>query len=201
VASAIVTPHDVIEASYTVPGRPEAARAVRQFLAECLAECPLADDAVLCANELVVNAIQHSRSGLPAGTIEVRIAIALGEWLRVEVHDAGPLVPVVPAQRGPLDETGRGLALVVSLAEVFGADGGLRWFWMPWAPGVHEAWDRRTFAEMIRAAKAAGWEPGSEASRPALRPTIQIPAQLRKPAVTCEVRKPLGRLNPAGGAS
>ena len=55
----------------------------------------------------------------------------------------------------------------MSLAEVFGADGGLRWFWMPWAPGVREAWDRRTFAEVIRAAEAAGWAPGSEASRPA----------------------------------
>jgi anti-sigma regulatory factor (Ser/Thr protein kinase) len=185
----------------TLPGRPEAARAAREFTAACLPGCPAADDAALCVDELVANAIQHSRSGLPSGTVTVRVAVAPGKWLRVEVEDAGPLRAAMPSQRAALDERGRGLALVVSLAEVFGADGGLRWFWMPWAPGVREAWDQRTFAEVIRAAEAAGWEPGSEASRPALQPPIQIPAQLRKPVVTCEVRKPLGRLNPAGGAS
>lgn len=153
----------------TLPGRPESARAAREFAAGCLAGCPSSDDAVLCVDELVANAIQHSRSGLPGGTIEVRIAVAAGEWLRVEVKDAGPLSPAVPAQRGPLDEHGRGLALVVSLAEVFGADGGLRWFWMPWAPDVREAWDRRTFAEVIRDAEAAGWAPGSGAPRPPLQ--------------------------------
>ena len=86
----------------TLPGRPESARAAREFAAECLAGCPSGDDAVLCVDELVVNAIQHSRSGLPGGTIEVRIAVAACEWLRVEVQDAGPLAPAVPAQRGPL---------------------------------------------------------------------------------------------------
>ncbi len=149
----------------TLPGRPESARAAREFTAACLPGCPLVYEAMLCVDELVANAIQHSRSGLPGGTIEVRIAVAAGEWLRVDVQDAGPHAPVVPAQRGPLDEHGRGLALVVSLAEVFGADGGLRWFWMPWAPGVREAWDQRTFAEVIRVAEAAGWAPGSGAPR------------------------------------
>ena len=43
----------------------------------------------------------------------------------------------MPAQRGLLDERGRGLALVVSLAATFGADGnGLHWFWMPWDPAA-----------------------------------------------------------------
>ena len=74
----------------TLPGRPESARAAREFAAGCLAGCPSCDDAVLCVDELVVNAVQHSRSGLPGGTIEVRIAVAAGEWLRVEVQDAGP---------------------------------------------------------------------------------------------------------------
>ena len=141
------------------PGRPRVRRRVPGRL-------PFRDDAVLCVDELVANAVQHSRSGLPGGTIEVRIAVAAGEWLRVEVQDAGPLAPAVPAQRGPLDEHGRGLALVVALAEVFGADGGLRWFCMRWAPDVREVWDRRTFAEVIRAAEAAGWAPGYGAPRP-----------------------------------
>jgi anti-sigma regulatory factor (Ser/Thr protein kinase) len=157
----------------TLSGRPESARAAREFAAGCLAGCPSSAEAVLCVDELVVNAVQHSRSGLPGGTIEVRIAVAAGEWLRIEVQDAGPLVPAVPAQRGPLDEAGRGLALVVGLADVFGTDGsGLYWAWMSW---------------------------DSEASHPAPWPPIQIPAQLRKPAVPCEVRA--RGLHHAGGVS
>ena len=132
-ASGTITPHDVAEASCTLPGRPESARAARQFLTECLVGCPSAHDAVLCADELVANAIRHSRSGLPGGTIEVRIAIAPGEWLRVEVQDAGPLA--VPSPRDALDEGGRGLPLVIALAEVFGSDGhGLLWFSLRWDP-------------------------------------------------------------------
>jgi serine/threonine-protein kinase RsbW len=173
----------------TLPGRSEAARAAREFTAACLPGCPAADDAVLCVDELVVNAIQHSRSGLPGGTVTIRVAVTPGKGLRVEVEDAGPLASgSAPAEPDALDEHGRGLVLVVSLADVFGADKGLRWFWMPWAPGVRETWDRRTFAEVIRAAEAAGWAPSSEASHPAPRPPIQIPAQLRKPAAPCEVR-------------
>jgi serine/threonine-protein kinase RsbW len=177
----------------TLPGRPESARAAREFTAACLPGCPVAADAMLCVDELVANAIRHSRSGLPGGTIEVRIAVAAGEWLRVEVQDAGPLP--VPAPRDDPSEHGRGLALVVALAEVFGADGDSRWFFMRWAPDAPEVWDRQTFAEVIRAAEAAGWAPDDAAPRP----PVQIPAQLRKPAMPCEVRA--RRLHHAGGAS
>jgi hypothetical protein len=179
----------------TLPGRPESARAARKFAAECLAGCPAADDAVLCVDELVANAIQHSRSGLPGGTIEVRITATPGVWLRVEVQDAGPLPAVVPAPRAaPDDEHGRGLALVVALAEAFGADGGLRWFCMPWSPDVRETWDGQTFAEVIHAAEALGWVPDDAAPRP----RIQILAQLRKFAASCDVRARV--LHHAGGA-
>ena len=88
--TALTLPNDVIEASYTLPGRPESARAVPQFLTECLVGCPSADEAVLCASELVVNAIQHSRSGLPAGTIEVRIAIARASGCVSRSRTPGP---------------------------------------------------------------------------------------------------------------
>jgi anti-sigma regulatory factor (Ser/Thr protein kinase) len=116
-----------------LPGRPESARAAREFTAGCLAGCPAAADAVVCVSELVANAVLHSRSGLPGGMVTVRITVAAGEWLRVEVEDAGPLA-AVPAPRGALDEGGRGLMLVVGLADVFGADAakGKRWFGMPW---------------------------------------------------------------------
>ena len=132
-ASETITPHDVVMTACTLPGRPESARAARRFLNDCLAACPVTDDAVLGASELVTNAIKHSRSGLPGGTIEVRLAVAVGEWLRVEVQDAGPLA--VPSPREAPGEGGRGLALVTAVAEVFGSDGhGLLWFWLRWNP-------------------------------------------------------------------
>lgn len=121
----------------SLPGLPESARAARELTAVCLAGCPAAADAVLCVDELVANAVQHSRSGLPGGMVTVRIAVAAGEWLRVEVEDQGPLA-AVPAQRDALDEGGRGLMLVVGLADVFGADAakGQHWFAMPWDPSL-----------------------------------------------------------------
>ena len=121
----------------SLPGLPESARAARELTAACLAGCPAAADAVLCADELVANAVRHSRSGLPGGTVTVRVTVAAGEWLRVDVEDAGPLA-AVPAPRAALDEGGRGLMLVVALADVFGADAatGRRWFSMPWDPSV-----------------------------------------------------------------
>ena len=129
----------------TLPGLPEAARAAREFTTACLPGCPSVYEAMLCVSELVANAIEHSRSGLPGGTIEVRIAVAAGEWLRVEVQDAGPLASAVPAQRGPFDERGRGLALVVEPGRrVRRGRRGLRWAWMPWDAEVARYWDRRT---------------------------------------------------------
>ena len=69
----------------------------------------------------------------------------------------------------------------MSLAEVFGADGGLRWFFMRWAPDVREVWDRRTFAEVIRAAEAVGWAPDSGASRRPWRASITRRCRIKTP--------------------
>jgi hypothetical protein len=119
----------------TLPGRPESARAAREFTAACMPGCPAVYEAMLCTDELVTNAVQHSRSGLPGGQITVRVETWPGEWLRVDVEDQGPrlrAVPDNPGEAGELAEHGRGLALVAVLAGETGAGTGLRWFRMAW---------------------------------------------------------------------
>jgi len=114
-----------------LPGRPEAAAGAREFARKALAGYPAADDAVLCLDELVVNAVQHSRSGLPGGTLEVRLTVTAASVL-AEVVDDGPLgVPAVTSPES-FAERGRGLAIVEALTRAWGSVGnGLWWFWLP----------------------------------------------------------------------
>jgi serine/threonine-protein kinase RsbW len=118
--------------SLVLPGRPESVRTARQFTDACLPACPSVFEAMLCADELVTNAVEHSRSGLPGGTLTIRVITEPGQWLRVEVEDAGPRLRAVPANAGPLAEHGRGLALVNVLADTTGQAAGLAWFSMAW---------------------------------------------------------------------
>jgi len=114
-----------------LPGRPEAAAGARDFARKALAGYPAADDAVLCLDEMVVNAVQHSRSGLSGGTLEVRLTVTAASVL-VEVVDDGPLgVPAVTSREN-FAERGRGLVLVEALTRAWGSVGdGVWWFWMP----------------------------------------------------------------------
>ncbi len=115
----------------TLPGRPESAAAARSFAAKCLAGYPAADEAVTALNELVSNAILHSRSGLPGGSLEVRLTVTAASVL-AEVVDEGPLGPPPPVSRDPFAERGRGLMLVEALTRAWGSGGdGLWWFWLP----------------------------------------------------------------------
>src|SRR6266704_710975 len=50
------------------PGTTSHIRAVRSDVRDLLADCPVADDAILCASELATNAVRHSRSGVSGGT-------------------------------------------------------------------------------------------------------------------------------------
>jgi len=116
----------------TLPGVPESAAVARDFTAKCLAGFPSADDAVLCVDELVSNAVQHSRSGQPGGLVEVRVTLT-GGGLLAEVRDDGPLAAAAAPSCDLLAERGRGLLLVEALAAVSGSAGpGVWWFWMPW---------------------------------------------------------------------
>lgn len=119
--------------SLTLPGVPQSARAAREFTAACLPSCPSVYDAMVCVDELVANAVQHSRSGLPGGTLTVRISAEPGCWIRADVLDGGPRLRLVTQGRvDDVDEHGRGLALVAVLACEHGAAPGLHWFRMAW---------------------------------------------------------------------
>lgn len=96
-----------------------AARQARELLRDALGnDHPLARDAALAISELVSNAVAHSRSGQPGGTIAIAIT-ARRDDVRIEVRDAGgPGAPVVrTAQEG---EHGRGLQIIEALAAGWG---------------------------------------------------------------------------------
>ena len=73
----------------TFAATPYQVRQARRFLAGVLADCPAADDAILCLSELATNACLHSASRNPGGTFTVRILIRRCGQLRIEVTDNG----------------------------------------------------------------------------------------------------------------
>ena len=114
-----------------LPGRPEAAAGAREFARKALAGYPAADDAVLALSEMVSNAVLHSKSGLPGGTLEVRLTVTAASVL-AEVVDDGPLGAPAVTSRETFAERGRGLAIVEALTRAWGSAGnGLWWFWLP----------------------------------------------------------------------
>ncbi|MEV7012016.1 ATP-binding protein [Streptosporangium sp. NPDC051022] len=141
----------------TFPGRPETIAQVRRFVAEVLTGCPRAEDAVLCASELAINALMHTASGYEGGQFTVRLRVCGQVRVHLEVTDQGahqPSVtahgphtpahphsvtahgsahaPHVPAQRDaalsrPADEGGLGLGIVRALVGGQPGDAGLSW--------------------------------------------------------------------------
>jgi len=85
----------------TYPGTVEHISAVRADLRPLLADCPIADDVILCASELAANAALHSNSRLPGGTFTVRATISPGHFVRIEVKDnGGPWTPAIADRAG-----------------------------------------------------------------------------------------------------
>lgn len=104
----------------TVPGRPSHVSDARALVTKVLGELhPKLDDAVLMVSELVTNAIVHSNSRQPGGTVTVTVLESVG-GVRVEVADCGSELsaPVVRPNREAAD--GHGLFLVQSLADQWG---------------------------------------------------------------------------------
>lgn len=119
------------------PGTTSQAQRVRADLTAITGGCPVAEDLILLAHELAVNAIVHSRSGHPGQGFTVRAALYPGDHARVEVTDlGGPW-----AKAGQDDEHGRGLAIVAAIAgEGNWGTGGddashVAWFRLDWHQG------------------------------------------------------------------
>ena len=106
--------------SVTIPGSPEHVSGTRAFITRTLAAVPGVDSdaATLLTSELVTNAIQHTDSGAPGGTVTV-VVIGVPGGVLVEVVDDGSAgTPVV---RGDLFAAGgHGLFLVQALAAQWG---------------------------------------------------------------------------------
>ena len=116
---AIPQPAQNVPAMYwqrTFPGAPEQAGAARNFLRTLLPEHPSLDDMLLATDELVVNAIRHTRSGATGGTFRLEVLLD-ADGIAISVTDqGGPKEPTTQTSDTVLSECGRGLALVTALA-------------------------------------------------------------------------------------
>ena len=118
----------------TLPGLPHHVREARSLVAKAFGDLhPRRDDAVLMTSELVTNAVLHTDSCRPGGTVMITVSESAG-GVRVEVADAGSelTAPVVRADVFTAD--GHGLFLVQSLADQWGylrsESGTTVWFWL-----------------------------------------------------------------------
>jgi anti-sigma regulatory factor (Ser/Thr protein kinase) len=112
-------------------------RNVRAFVREAVEGYPVADDVVLLASEVAANAVVHTASG-DGGTFTVVVRRG-GQAVRVEIHDGGSRASPVACAAEAHASSGRGLALVESLAGRWGylgdRDGRVVWFEVDW-PGT-----------------------------------------------------------------
>ncbi|WP_345390958.1 ATP-binding protein [Nonomuraea salmonea] len=98
---------------------------VRRLTKALLQDSQVRDDAIMCLMELAANAVLHTRSA--DGVFTVGIWSAGDAVVRVAVQDAGGWdEPVVRSGQEDLAESGRGLAIVIALAERLGVAGGMR---------------------------------------------------------------------------
>jgi serine/threonine-protein kinase RsbW len=115
-----------------LPAIPEAVSVARQLVRSLIGErYPDADALVLCVSELVTNAVTHSLSAAPGGTLTLYMNIGQAGVL-VQIRDGGgPTAPQVMGDVGPDSERGRGLQLVEALADSWGSrvspDGRVTW--------------------------------------------------------------------------
>jgi anti-sigma regulatory factor (Ser/Thr protein kinase) len=109
--------------SLTIAGRPQEVSAARAFIARTLSVAGKeravdSDAATLLTSELVTNAIVHTQSGAPGGTVTI-VVVDVPDGVLVEVIDDGSAgTPVV---KGDLLTTdGHGLFMVQQLTAQWG---------------------------------------------------------------------------------
>ncbi len=108
----------------TFAGTAIQARAARRWARTTVAGMAGPDTAGLAEAaiaELLANAVTHSRSGQPGGTVTVIITPGAG-GVTVHVHDLGAAGGAVPRPRDAGDEaeSGRGLRIVGELSDAWG---------------------------------------------------------------------------------
>jgi anti-sigma regulatory factor (Ser/Thr protein kinase) len=91
-----------------------ARRALRQLFATAAIDDDTRETAVLLANELVTNAVEHG-----GGATYLQAAVQ-DHAIRLEVSDSSPVAPRPNTDIDDLDERGRGLLLIESLASRWG---------------------------------------------------------------------------------
>ena len=120
--------------SLTIPGRPDQVAAARAFITKVLGEAePATDVAVLLASETVTNAVLHSNSRRPGGTVTIT-ALESGGGVRIEVTDDGSDLSAPVVKPDGCINGGHGLFLVQTLADQWGylRDESVTtvWFWL-----------------------------------------------------------------------
>jgi anti-sigma regulatory factor (Ser/Thr protein kinase) len=107
--------------SLTIPGRPEQVSAARAFVARILSANEVGTDhdtATLLTSEIVTNAIAHTKSGIPGGTVTI-VVIGIPRGVLVEIIDDGSAgTPIVKGDLYAAE--GHGLFLVQHLAAQWG---------------------------------------------------------------------------------
>src|SRR5580692_13182614 len=120
--------------SLTIPGRPDQVAEARAFITKVLGEAePATDVAVLLASETVTNAVLHSNSRRPGGTVTIT-ALDTGGGVRIEVADEGSEQSAPEVKGHGCVSGGHGLFLVQTLADQWGYVrddyGTTVWFWL-----------------------------------------------------------------------
>lgn len=110
----------------TMPGVPRSAQAARAFVRGIAPEMDVEtmDDIVLCVDELVANAVEHTASGT-GGQVTVVVS-AREDVLRITVLDQGGTRQQPCVRTDLCAEDGRGLLLVDALSKSWGSHPALK---------------------------------------------------------------------------
>ena len=146
-----------MDAHMPLAGRLRAAWEARQLVRHVLGEHhPAVDDAVVVASELATNAVVHTRSGEPGGSLTVSVGTSLQPpAVCISVRDEGAADGPVIAREDRESEHGRGLAIVTVLAAEWGTEprgqGRVTWCRLtpgPSGPGASDAWPRTFWPDL-----------------------------------------------------
>ncbi|MFC4907618.1 ATP-binding protein [Actinomadura gamaensis] len=112
-------PSEALRWCRAFPGEAAQAAAVRRFVAMLLDGCAVLDDVLLSVDELVVNALRHTKSGRLGGTFTVELRREAGT-VAVAVRDQGGPTEPAATEADEFAESGRGLRTVSALAARWG---------------------------------------------------------------------------------